>query len=291
MLNEKRLKSFYKSFAYYDRTGMQKYLEEKASEGWRLVKRPFAREWEFERTDPQKLHYAISYLPQFSNEDSFLLSDKKKEYIDLCAASGWHFVCAYKNMVIFSNYSEDPIPLQTDPEVEIDTIHKSFLRHSLPVIIFAFILFMLMFFKTYFSDPSSKGYDLSLAFYAVLSAYSIAELFGYLRWRKKALAAAAAGDFLGTDIPDKLLPNLLGGFVIICSAIVIIKSIILGKWETLLLMAIIAVSVILSIMLFIFTDKLKDKTDAVWKKRIISIVSYVFYFSVLFCVKYICELF
>ena len=87
MSREKNLKTFRKYFAYYDQTGIQEYLEQKASEGWRLVKKQFASEWEFKRIEPQNLHYAITYLPQFSNEDSFLLSENKNEYLELCAAS------------------------------------------------------------------------------------------------------------------------------------------------------------------------------------------------------------
>lgn len=164
MSQEKSIKSFREDFGYYDRTGMQEYLEQKASEGWRLVKKQFASEWEFKRIEPQKLHYAITYLPQFSNEDSFLLSEDKKEYLELCAASGWQFVCAYKNMVIFINEQENPLPLKTDPEVELDLIHRSFLKHDLPKSIFSFVFFMIAFFYLLFSDTASKSVDLVLVF-------------------------------------------------------------------------------------------------------------------------------
>lgn len=287
MSKEKRLKSFYKNFAYYDRTGMQEFLEQKASEGWRLVKRPFAGEWEFECTDPQKLHYAITYLPQFSNEDSFLLSDKKKEYLDLCAASGWRFVCAYKNMVIFSNDAQDPLPLQTDPEVELATIHKSFLKHSLPTYIISFALFSVLFFKVLFSDTAATGRDLGLAVFAVLSVYTVMNFCGYLRWRKKALAAAATGEFIRSDVPDKLLSNLFEGLAVLCAVIVIVKSIITGNWGTLILMALMPVFIIL----YIFTSELKEKADASWKKHIINIILFLIHFAAAACGHYVVELF
>ena len=168
MSQEKSIKTFREDFGYYDRIGMQEYLEQKASEGWRLVKKQFAREWEFRRIEPQKLHYAITYLPQFSNEDSFLLSKDKNEYLELCAASGWQFVCAYKNMVIFINEQENPLPLETDPEAELATIHKSFLKHDLPKSILSFVFFMISFFYLLFSDTASEGADLVLCFFHFL---------------------------------------------------------------------------------------------------------------------------
>jgi len=287
MSQEKSFKTFRKNFGYYDRTGIQEYLEQKASEGWRLVKKQFASEWEFKKTEPQKLHYAITYLPQYSNEGSFLLSKDKKEYLELCAASGWQFVCAYKNMVIFLNEEENPLPLETDPEVELTLIHKSFLKHDLPKSIFSFAFFMIAFFYLLFSDTVSKGVDLVLGFFAFLSFYTAIDFFGYLRWRKKALAAAASGKFSRTGIPDKLLSALMDVFLILCVAIIIIKSIIMSEWETSIVIAVIAVMVILNEIL----DKLKKKAENNWKKNLFKFVSFLIYVATIFFANYILDLF
>lgn len=287
MSQEKSIKTFREDFGYYDRTGMQEYLEQKASEGWRLIKKQFAREWEFKRIEPQKLHYAITYLPQISNEDSFLLSKDKKEYLELCAASGWQFVCAYKNMVIFINEQENPLPLETDPEVELDLIHRSFLKHDLPKSIFSFAFFMLAFFYVLFFDTASEGIDLVLGFLAFLSFYTAIDFFDYLRWRKKTLAAAATGEFSRTGIPDKLLSALVDVFLILCVALVIIKSIIISEWESLILIAVIAVMVIINEIL----DKLKKKTETNWKKNLFKFISFLIYIAAIFFANYILDLF
>ncbi len=287
MSNKKSLKSFYKNFAYYDRTGMQEYLEQKASEGWRLVKKQFAGEWEFKKAEPQKLHYAITYLPQFSSEDSFLLSDKKKEYLDLCAASGWRFVCAYKNMVIFSNDAQDPLPLETDPEVELSSIHKAFLKHYLPKSIISFGVFTIIFFYLLFFDNSSKGIDFVLGLLAFLSFYTAIDLIGYFRWRKKALAAAATGEFSKTNAPDGLLSGLLIVFSLLCAAAVIIKSIITGNWVTFIAIAFISVIVISDEIL----DKFKKKTDDNRKKNMLKFVSVLIYITAMFLFRLVLDLF
>lgn len=287
MSREKSIKTFSEDFGYYDRTGMQEYLEQKASEGWRLVKKQFAREWEFRRIEPQKLHYAITYLPQFSNEDSFLLSKDKNEYLELCAASGWQFVCAYKNMVIFINEQENPLPLETDPEAELATIHKSFLKHDLPKSILSFVFFMISFFYMLFSDTASESADLVLCFFSFLSFYTAIDFFSYLRWRKKALAAAATGEFRRTGIPDKFLSALLYVFLVLCVAIILMKSIIMSEWETTIVIAVIAVMVIINEIL----DKLKKKTEANWKKNLFKFVSFLIYIAAVFFANYILDLF
>ena len=77
MSRENNSKIVCKTFDYYDKDGIREFLEQKAAEGWRLVRKLFAGEWEFERTEPKHLHYAITYLPRFSNEDEFLTSENK----------------------------------------------------------------------------------------------------------------------------------------------------------------------------------------------------------------------
>lgn len=287
MAQEKSFKTFRENFGYYDRTGMQEYLEQKASEGWKLVKKQFAREWEFQRIEPQKLHYAITYLPQFSNEDKFLLSEDKNEYLELCAASGWQFVCAYKNMVIFLNEEENPLPLETDPEVELDLIHRSFLKHDLPKSIFSFAFFMTAFFYLLFSDNASEGADLVLGTFAFLSFYTAVDFLSYFRWRKKALAAAATGEFRRTGIPDKLLSALVDVFFILCVTIIIVKSIVTADWGTLITMAVIAVVV----GIYYFSEKLKKKTNDNWKKHIIGFISFLIFAAVIIFKNYILDLF
>lgn len=282
MSQEKSIKTFREDFGYYDRTGMQEYLEQKASEGWRLVKKQFAREWEFRRIEPQKLHYAITYLPQFSNEDSFLLSKDKNEYLELCAASGWQFVCAYKNMVIFLNEQDNPLPFETDPEAELASIHKSFLKYDLPKTIFSFAASTIAFFYLLFS----KGNVLELGIFAFLSFLIAIDFCGYIRWRKKALAAAATGKFRRTNIPDKFLSTLLILFSLLCVTIIIVKSIVTADWGTLITMAVITVVV----GIYYFSEKLKKKTNDIWKKRIIGFIQFLIFAAAIFFKNYILDL-
>ena len=273
MSKEKRFRTFRDNFAYYDRSGIQDYLEQKASEGWRLVKKQFANDWEFERIEPQKLHYAITYLPQYSNEDSFLLSDNKKEYLDLCAASGWQFVCAYKNMIIFLNEEENPRPLETDPEVELDSIHKSFLKHNLPKIILSLVMLVGIIIGILFSDTASNSNDFLVVCFALLSFFIVMNVCGYVRWRKKALAAAATGKFSRTDIPDKLISGLIIATVALCTVILVVKSIVTGNREVLITI----ITFVAASVFYEFLDKLKKKIKSNRRNRIISFIEWMIF--------------
>lgn len=277
MSQEKGSKILYEAFDYYDRTGMQNFLEQKAYEGWKLVRKVFAAEWEFERMEPQKLHYAIAYLPQFSNEDDFWSSENKKEYLEICSASGWQFVCAYKNMVIFSNDEAEPLPIDTDPEVELDLIHKSVLKNKLPKMIFAFLVFAVTIIGLLFFDTFLKAYVATVGILNVFSIYIVLDFCKYLRWRKKALAAAATGKFSKTDIPDKLISGLLLTVTLLYAVIVIVKLVITNDWDGLGDIAVIAAV----LAFYDFFDKLKKKAKSNRRKRIITFVSILTYIMII----------
>lgn len=277
MSQEKGSKIFYEDFEYYDRTGMQEFLEQKATEGWKLVRKVFAAEWEFERTEPQKLHYAITYMPQFSYEDEFLASDNKKEYLEMCSVSGWQFVCAYKNMVIFLNEEADPLPIDTDPEVELDLIHKAVLKRSLFKWILLLAAYAVTIVELLFSDTLTKSFALTIGSLIVFSVYVILDFCKYLRWRKKALAAAATGKFSRTDISNKLISCLLVAVSLLGFAIFIAELIVTKDWKTLELAGVVAVALVSERFFY----KLKKKAKGKKERRKITFVSILVYIVVI----------
>ncbi len=267
--------TFTESFAYYDRTAMQEYFEQKALEGWRLCKKEKFSNWVFERIEPKKLHYAITYLPQFSNEDSFLLSENKKEYLDFCAEQGWQFACVHKNMVIFYNEEEDPVPLETDPEVELAAIHKSMMKNIVAkssivfVSMVAVIAFLVMNFN---NDPIKFFFNLGerfsilALFISIFITFNLTELVSYYHWRKKAVAAASLGSFTKTEFSTKLLTAFQVIITVMYVVFVLFVTIISGNDMGLWL---IGISIIL-IFTVIITKNAEEKIQG--KKRKVLII-------------------
>jgi len=264
MSSEKETKILCEAFSYYDRTGMQEFLEKKASEGWRLVRKVFAGEWEFEPMEPKKLHYAVAYLPQFSNEDEFLASENKKEYLEMCSATGWQYVCVHKNMVFFLNEEENPLPLETDPEEELDVIHKAVVKRNRIGIIIVMAMLLLTIAGIFLFKTLSGIYLLTIGCAALLA--ECIDFYKYLRWRKKALAVASLGKFSRTDMPDKLISCLSLAIVLVFYAVTVVWLIISKNWDAIAKMTLI--SLILSLNSYF--DKLKEKTDSIRKKRLLT---------------------
>lgn len=279
--------TFTEAFAYYDRTAMQEYFEQKALEGWRLCKREMFSKWVFKRIEPKKLHYAITYLPQFSNEDSFLLSESKKEYLDFCAEHGWQFACVYKNMVVFYNEEEDPVPFETDPEVELSAIHKSMLKRCLPKSIVALVISLAIIISLLFTDISSNVKALGLAILLMIPLATVAEYVSYLSWRKKALAAAAIGEFTKSNTIDKFIVAVANAVFVAAVAVVVIKSVMNNAWETLLYIALIGTYCLFTH----FIEKLRKRYNKGWKNKTINFVRVLVHIAVLACGSYIFDTF
>ena len=56
------------AFTFYDRTGIQFFLEKQAAKGWLLDKMgQFG--WRFRRIVPTKIHFAVTYFPKASAFD------------------------------------------------------------------------------------------------------------------------------------------------------------------------------------------------------------------------------
>ena len=277
--------TFAEAFAYYDRTAMQEYFEQKALEGWRLCKREMFSKWVFKRIEPQKLHYAITYLPQFSNEDSFLLSKNKKEYLEFCAEQGWQFACVYKNMVIFYNEEEDPVPFETDPEVELASIHKSMMKHIVAksAFLFACLAGMIAAFVGDFNkDPIDFFFDISgtvnaiTLFVMCFVCYNLAEFISYYRWRKKAVAAASLGSFIKSEFSEKLFFTLLVSLAVVYVVMIFLTTVLSGNPTGLFWLGFGVLFAFISAVIDNENKKSKGK-----KKKALSILSFIMFVAMI----------
>lgn len=117
-------------FTFYDRTGIQRILEEKAEKGW-LLDKVSNFGWRFRRIEPKKIHFAVTYFPPASAYDS-RPSERQQDLIDFCDHSGWKLIATAAQMQIFCNEQENPVPIETDPVIELENIHKSAKKNYLP---------------------------------------------------------------------------------------------------------------------------------------------------------------
>lgn len=196
------------SFTFYDRTGIHKKLEEQAAQGW-MLENTTGFGWQFRRMEPARIHFAVTYFPSATAFDPEP-SEKQQRFLDFCAHTGWELVSSNAQLQIFCNRADHPIPIETDPEIELQNIHASVKKTFLPVYILNMILPLMqfgLFFQRLRWDPigelASTPALISLALYAILLFFAVSSLGMYLGWYRKAKKAAADGYFLETKSTDR----------------------------------------------------------------------------------------
>lgn len=191
-------------FSFYDRTGIEAYLEKQAQKGWRLckIKGPL---WCFERIEPMKLHFAVVYLPAASAYDPEP-TEAQKQFADFCAHTGWQQAAYNGEMQIFYHPGEDPVPIETDALIEIENIHramkKNYLR-SQALLFFMGVMQMAMFIADWRKSPIRVLTETATQYRGVIALILLLitsiEMGAYFLWRYRAIRAAETdGSFIKT---------------------------------------------------------------------------------------------
>lgn len=223
----RKYKYLMSQFTFYDRTGIRKILEAQAEKGW-LLDRVSNYGWRFKRIEPQKIHFAVTYYPKASAYDPGP-SEQQRELHEFCAHSGWVLAGTTAQMQVFYNLSENPVPIETDPMIELENIHKSAKRNYLPAYFMLLILAVfqislqigqLMTFPLTYLSQDTVIFNWLCEI--VLFTMCAIEIGGYFLWYRRAKPAAENGEFVETRGHRKFQLFLLG--VIIAALAVLLIS-------------------------------------------------------------------
>ena len=195
-------------FSFFDHTGISGHLEKMAAKGW-MIEKIVNTGWVYRRMEPKKLHFAVSYYPKASEFDPEP-SDAQKMFHEFCAHTGWELACTSAQMQIFYNEMENPTPIETEPELELQAIHASAKKSFIPSYIFLFILGLInggLWISGLLGDPigvlSNPTKLLTGGIWLLLGVLCLVELISYFRWHAKAKIAAEHGDFLKVPSTSK----------------------------------------------------------------------------------------
>lgn len=200
----------YRGYAYFDRSGIQKYLEKMALKGW-MLKAMAENRWEFVRIEPQKLCFFVSYFKRNKTND-VSYEQRREAFIAYCRHSGWELAAQDAFRIIWYHASEDPVPIETDPESDLNTIHnwakeRFLLRYCVCVLLMLAWIGMLITKKSKMSLESALEGYFSLGLLLVpIGLNSIYELILYCLWRRKAKQAVMNNE----DLPETMSWPLLG---------------------------------------------------------------------------------
>lgn len=190
-------------FSFYDHTGIEAHLERMAERGW-LLDKIGSFTWHYRRIEPRKLTFSVCYFPKASQFDPGP-SEEQQTFYDFCAHTGWTLAAASAQMQIFYNERENPVPIDTDPVLEVEAIHQSakkgFLLSQGLLLAVAALNFGLLLLRQRADPVATLSSPLDL--FAGVCWLMILLLIGmdfaaYFTWRRRALRAAERGEFLAT---------------------------------------------------------------------------------------------
>lgn len=188
-------------YAFYDRTNIQKFLEQKSEEGWML--QTFNNST-FIRTEPKKRHFCIVYYSDKSTKDRSPY-ERRQEFLEYCRHDGWELVTQNDRMMIFCSEMDSPTPIETDPVMEVKNIHaaakSAFWGNCAFQLIYGIRLLFLFFFRLVndFTDLLATSFFWTYVPMGCICCFlAIREITIYYRWYCAAKKAAADGLFWDT---------------------------------------------------------------------------------------------
>ena len=187
------------AFSFFDYTGIARHLCKMAEKGW-LIESMSNFGWVYRRIEPEKLSFWVSYFPKASEFDPEP-TEEQREFHDFCAQTGWVLAARSAQMQVFYNEREDPVPLETDPAVEVQTIRAAARRSYLPVWSVLLLISMAdcgLFISRLLGDPVgllASALNLFTGFtWLLLFLLCALELGGYFVWSRRAARAAERGE-------------------------------------------------------------------------------------------------
>lgn len=192
-------------FSFFDHVGISKHLEKMAAKGW-MIQQINSFGWVYRKIKPKRLKFTISYYPKASEFDPEL-SEEQLTFHEFCAHTGWKLACTSAQLQIFYNEREHPVPIETEPTLEVESIHASAKKSFIPPYLLLLLCSVLqggLLIAGLLREPIEVLSDSSRLFggfcFLILGGLCIEELLQYFLWYRKAKEAAENGEFLST--PD-----------------------------------------------------------------------------------------
>lgn len=259
-------------FTFYDRTGIESKLEAQAAKGW-LLEKCAASGWIYRRIEPAKIHFSVVYFPAADLFDPHP-SEKQVRFQDFCEHTGWELIASNAQMQIFCNRREHPIPIETDPEIEVENIHKSVKKTMFPAYVSNLILAIMQIglaAQRFSWDPLTELLSLpamlATLFWCLDVVFWTILLGMYFHWYIRAKKAAMDGQFLETKSTDGFQFIMLGTttLALICMYLSF------GSWSTALvgILMVVGILALTGVMVWM-SNRMKQRNVSAKANRFIT---------------------
>lgn len=278
----KETKTVHIAFAFYDRANLERFLEEQAAEGW-LITTYAPQCIRFRRIQPVKLHFSIIYYhtPVTINR----LTSEQLEYLEFCGRTGWYLVTAERRMMILANPAAHPIPIETDPKMQLENIHKSVKKQYLSFLLIYIALGLLYFIMAAHTGIIASLSSTSITFFLPMGiwycAQGLPDIVGYYLWRRKAKIAAEDGTFYNASSANAAYYIIQSLAFVLCALLLIVLCCGISPILNRIVIATVAIAALW--VLWCLLRRCTSKISAgVCRNRITLAISTFMIFSILF---------
>lgn len=182
---------------FYEFDAIADHLSAMAAKGWQL-ERISNFGWVYRQAEPKRRTYAVTYFAKASEFDPGP-GEEQLTYMDFCRQAGWEPVARWAQMQIFVTDRPDPVPLETEPHVQLATIHAAMKKNYLVgmwVMLAVSLLQMVFQVYQYITNPIfwllSTQYVVAVV-WLTLGLYSGWQLWQYWRWYRGSRDSVEAG--------------------------------------------------------------------------------------------------
>ena len=186
--------------ALYNREAIEKKVREMAAKGWLIEEMQNSIVWTYRPIEPRELTFAAVYS-SLTYENNAVSIEIQNERDELYAADGWVAAADWDTLRIYYNEHPEPVPIETEPIVQIESIYKALKKQWRYYILLAIAFSFQLTGHIYSGIAGSLAGNFS-HFFALMSLdvcmifFALAQLFSDIWWHKKALAAAEQGVLL-----------------------------------------------------------------------------------------------
>ena len=180
-------------FSFYDRVGMERYLERMAKKGW-MLEHLGNYAWTFISCTPKQVHFTVTYYSKGSAFDSGI-TEGQQMLEEFCIHGGWKLMDSKAEIMVFASEEENPIPIHTESATELDQLEKSSTKYIFGwgVMLFIILVQLLMNIQNLRSNPipflSSTILLVCGIALPLLGIAIVLDLLIWFYWRKKARMA------------------------------------------------------------------------------------------------------
>ena len=253
-----------RAVSYDDLDSTAAYLEKMAREGWMLKDITGTTRFNFVKTEPGELHFAVEIFSEGSVYDTYTI-ESNQEYIEYCKKAGWNFICSSGKLDYFYTEDKNAPEIESDPAMKLKTIEKAQRQMKIvfPLIFIAMSALNLLINLTNslnVMECSFLHFSASMLWIFVGALYIMILIF-YLAWRGKARRAVACGEKIPPNkmnLSFKAGYGLIIAFGLVHSAFMLLMGLKFGEREVFMfpfIWAVIILLVFISRGLSVYAEK------------------------------------